>query len=102
MSLLTAVGGFEGAFQNPYVQDYNAKVRLKYGDGQQYADPLEINKIEDTDSFRAQLEARAAAVIERPTMAEMIERGVDHVDAAAQGVMNDVDGVAVRGPVAEG
>ena len=81
MSLLTAVGGFEGVYKNPYVEDYNAKVRLKFGDGQQYADPLAINKIEDTDTFRAQLEARAAQAIERPTMAEMIERGVDHVDA---------------------
>ena len=81
MSLLTAVGGFQGVNQNPYIQDYNAKVRLQFGDQQHYTDALSINKLSDTESFRAQLEARAAATIERPTMGEMIERGVDHVDA---------------------
>ena len=92
MSLLTAIGNFQGAgiVQNPYLEDYKDKVRLKFAEKASYADPVELAKVRDAESFRNILEARAAASIERPTMSEMIERGVDHVDAKQKYAGNQV------------
>ena len=90
MSLLAAVQGSAGLYQSLPVQDYNERVRLQFGNKDEYANPMEVRKIQDTDTFRAQLEARAADAIERPTMHEMIERGVDHVDARQKYAGNQV------------
>ena len=92
MSLVTAMHGFGNTYQNPYIENYKDKLQAKFNNGheQLHLNPADIQKVQGTESLRAAMEARAVDSIERPTFSEMIERGVDHVDAKQKFAGNQV------------
>lgn len=85
MLLLSALQG--QGFNNPYVQQMQQKLQQQQA---QRVSPSELHEVQNAQAFRETLETRASAKVERPTFGEMIERGVDHVDAKQKYADNQV------------
>lgn len=87
MSLFTAIQGMGNGMENPYIQQMQQK--LQAAKAEKIA-PTKIEKVQGSDTFNKVLETRAKLNVERPSFAEMVERGVDHVDAKQKYANNQV------------
>lgn len=85
MSLFTAIQGMgAGGFDNPYIQQLQQKLQTAK------STPTEINKVHGAKEFREVLDTRRTEATTRPTFSQMVERGVDHVDAKQKYAANQV------------
>ncbi len=95
MSLFSAIQGMGNGVENPYILQMQQKLQATQAAKAAKISPVEItpvsiNKIHGSESFSKVLETRANPSIERPTFSEMVERGVDHVDAKQKYANNQV------------
>jgi len=93
MSLFTAIQGMGSAgYSNPYALQMQEKLQAAKLSPEKHgvSKPTELNKVEGADTFNKVLETRRTSAVERPTFTEMVERGVDHVDAKQKYAHNQV------------
>lgn len=88
MSLINAMQGAGlGGVQSPQVQQLQQKLQAQQA---QKNNPVELNKIQNTPEFEKSLGPQSSQNIDRPSLGEMVERGVDHVDAKQKYAANQV------------
>ena len=87
MSLFTAIQGMGNGVENPFVLQMQQKLQATQA---AKVAPAQINEVKDAKPFSELLETRAKLDVARPSFGEMVERGVDHVDAKQKYANNQV------------
>lgn len=91
MSLFTAIQGMGNGVENPYLTQMKERLQATQAAAKTAKiSPVAINKVEGAQAFSQVLETRAASAVKRPTLSEMVERGVNHVDAKQKYAHNQV------------